>query len=488
MRKFTISLVPAFVLSLAAAAAAQQGEKPLTTGKDMTDTVKITVSGRVILDYVWRGGEITAFTDDGQDGGPPSGPLESNSENTFEGYLAVGMNIDLSDKVSAVVEFGSKRVDGGTILNWGNTTAELIQLREAHVNLGEFLMPALRLQAGLTTWSFDVRGRGNSFVMDPRHSQSFYRNASVTSDTGLTLTGRAGAPEELEPIGIWARYSRDLITLDFVALPAAIEGGGPQDDEAIYAVDFWYNLDSLSKGSRVGAILALVAGVNPFSTATPISGADTSVFTLGGGVSLNFMDAALNVYGEVYLQFGDAGSIAGSTVDAGGMAFQGGVTYTFAGDMKPWVGFNLTYLSGDDDAPPTTDDEAGAFLSYENINDLIILEDMYFGFDWDTNMFALKFSGGIYLNLGAGKNNLALEGILGIVRTAEEVEFATGDESALGNELDFKARWIITKQASLSAAIGLLFGSNVMEESIAASNGQQDDSAILYTFGADLRF
>ncbi|MFN3484872.1 MAG: hypothetical protein ACK44W_05250, partial [Planctomycetota bacterium] len=101
MRKCTSILVPGFVLALAAGAAAQEG-KPITTSKDMTDTVKITVSGNVVLDYVWRGAEISFFK-------PPFND-ESNT-NSFEGELGIRFNVDLSAKVSAVVELGRERVD-----------------------------------------------------------------------------------------------------------------------------------------------------------------------------------------------------------------------------------------------------------------------------------------------------------------------------------------------------------------------------------------
>src|SRR5437773_5314142 len=130
MRKFSMALVPGFVLALALSAAAQ--EKPITTNKNNTDTLHVTVSGNVDLDYVWRSQELTGFTTSNFFLSPTV-PATSHAENTFEGYLAVRMDVDLNDKVTAVVEFGTKRVDGGTILDWGNATANVVQLREARV-------------------------------------------------------------------------------------------------------------------------------------------------------------------------------------------------------------------------------------------------------------------------------------------------------------------------------------------------------------------
>src|SRR5438552_1120299 len=95
-----------FVLALSATAAAQ--EKPLSTTKEMAETVRIAVTGETDLNYVWRRQEITSFTG-GVSG--TSTPGNASSENTFEGFVALRMNIDLSDKVSAVMEVGTKRVD-----------------------------------------------------------------------------------------------------------------------------------------------------------------------------------------------------------------------------------------------------------------------------------------------------------------------------------------------------------------------------------------
>jgi hypothetical protein len=483
MKKSAI-LASSFVLALAASALAQ--EKPLTTNKDMTQTVKVTVTGALVLDYVWRSSEVTFAT---ASIAPGAG---SDSENTFEGYFAARLNIDLSDKVAAVVEFGTRRVDAGAIDEWGSGVSEDIVLREAHVLLTDFLTQGLKAQIGIGTWTFDVRGRGNSFAFDLRHSASITKNISPFEDVTATLGTRTGAPDELDPVGVVLTYSRDALTLDFVLLPAVIEGGNPSADEGLAAVDFWYNLDSVGKGSRVGAILALMSFGDVGAGVGSLSGSHSAVFTLGGGVDLKLMNGQLEVYGEIYLQFGDAGKIRGaatdSDLDAGGMAFNAGAVYSFGGEMNPWVGASLTLISGDGDTVGGTDDTVDNFLAYDNVSDLIIIEDMYFGFDWDTNYFAIKFSGGLSLSVGA-KNNFGLEAILGITRTNEDVQFATSSEDALGTEFDVKAKWHVSKQATLQAAVGLLFGSDVLEEGMGGSaNSDSDDSAMLYTIGADLRF
>src|SRR5436190_12427816 len=153
--------------ALAFHAAAQ--DKPVMSSKGMSETVKVTVTGEVDLDYVWRSKEITAFMG-GADG--LSTPADSESENTFEGFVALRLNVELSDKVSALVEFGTKRADGGTLnvfaASSGTGSSSLtLKLREGSILVEELFMPELRMQFVISTWNFDLRGKGQSLAFDP---------------------------------------------------------------------------------------------------------------------------------------------------------------------------------------------------------------------------------------------------------------------------------------------------------------------------------
>jgi hypothetical protein len=466
MRKLSW-LSPAFVLALALSAAAQ--EKPLTTKKENDATVKVNVSGQFELDYIWRSKEMELFVDNVTGTG-------TESENTFEGQVALRFDVELSDKVSLVVEIGTERVDDGIINTWANASNQPgmdVVLREAHIMLADFLTPALSAQLGIETWAFDVRGKGSSFAFDPRHSQSFARNLSVVADGSIG----SNLPEHLQPVGGVLMYNRDAMTFELVLLPAVIEAGPASDDESLYAADFWYRLDG--KGSRVGAILALV-----HLAPAGASGTHSSVFTLGGGAVLKGLVENLELFGEIYFQFGEAAQ----DVDAAGIAFTAGAEYTLENGLK--LGGSLTIISGDDDTS-ATDDSVDTFLSYENVNDLMIIEDMYFGFDWDSNYFAFKAWADFPLSVGGGKDNLILSAMLGITRTMEDVEFGGGvSEDGLGNELDVKARWLMNKQVSFWAGIAVLMGSDILEESFpgGSNNDDADDSAQLFAVGTDLRF
>lgn len=444
MKKFVTVLAPAFVLAASLAAYAQ--EKPITTTKGNTDTVRVNVRGKLVLDYVERDAELADQTS-------IPGAGNNDAVNTFEGYVAVGFDVELSDRVSLVVEVGTRRADNGAVLPFGEsgtTSGQDIGVREARAALADFLTPGLRLEAGILNWGFDVDGRGGS-LFNPRGSQTFDRNISNSPVSAIA------APDVLDPVGAMLVYERDAIRLDIALLPAVLEAGRATDDESIYAVSGFYKFDD--KGSRVGVMLGLFS----------VPGQEATIFDFGGGVVLNSLVQNLSLSAEVHVQFGEVAA----NVDAGGIAFQLSGLYTF--ESGPAIGLIFTFLSGDDGTDATDEEN---FLSYEDIGDLAILEDMYYGIDWDTNYMAIKFHGSLPLSVGGGKNNLVLSAMLGIVTVVEDV----GTEDALGQELDLRARYEVTKQFALHALLGFLFGSDIQE----ATTGE--DSAILFALGVDLGF
>ncbi len=480
-------------LVLAAATAAAQ-DRPVTTTKDAGSTVKVNVSGDMVIEYVGRSREVTAFTESFSNPSvfPTGSPVTSEPETTFEGHVAMRITAELSEKIGAVIEFGTRRIDDGFILEHDGEAAQAVLLREAHVMLNELFTPELRAQLGMTTWSFNVRGHGGSLAFDPRHSQTITRNF----DSNFTLNGAeainerlagAGFPDELQAMGAVLTYTSGQVTVDLVLLPGIVEGGSPNDDEALYALDVMLNLDnSVSKGSRVGVIAAL----SSFET----GGNDHArVYTIGGGGSLRFMDGALEVYAEGYAQFGKVGvdgTAAADDVDAAGTAFQVGAQYRHAvGNPMPiWAGVNFTVISGDGDTA-ANDDEANRFSAYESVNDLMILEDPYYGYDWDSNMSIFKVNAGLALSVGGGKDNLEISAIVGIAEAAEEIGASPNEEDKIGNEIDVKVKWLMSKQASISLAVAFLSGSDVLEAAMGgAANPQAEDNAYIWSLGANLKF
>lgn len=485
-------------------AAAAQEERPLGTSKERADTLKVTVTGEAVIDYVHRGREVTAFTDSDSNS-VPGGAQNSEDENSFEGFAAVRFDVELNQKVSIVVEVGTKRVDGDPAIATGRGSAFArlgenqsiaLALREARVLLREIVVPELRAEVGITTWTFDPRGQGSALAFAPRRSQTIRRNFDSdlifnTQDDVQNRMIEAAFADELESAGVVLTYAPEGCALDLVVLPAVVEDGPPNTDEALYALDFWYHLDAIGKGSRVGAIVALSSFRTNTVGVLPNDNEHARVWTVGGGADLRILDGALDVYLEGYAQFGRAGRVQATDdeIDAAGRAFRGGVEWRHAlGNPIPiFAGFNYTQYSGDSDTDPT-DKKADRFSAYEGVNDLMILEDNYFGYDWDSNYTAFKFYGGATLS-AAAKDDLELRAIVGITKATEDVFTPTGEDDDLGNEVDIRIRWRLTRQTVIKLDLAFLFGSDLLEEAMRSiSHANPEDSTSIYVLGLETRF
>ena len=479
-------------LCLSAAAAVAQ-DRPVTTKPDRADSVKVHLGGKVDMDYVQRDKTLRSLAgmQDITNFLSPTPTLGNDSTNDIEGDISIRADVELTEKISGGIEIRRSRIvePVGVIPMFGMDISDTIVLRDAHMKLSDFLSPGLTARLGIQNWDFDVRGRGSAFAFAPYYAQPITSLASLgtrnildAQDTvapggNLASYGTLSAAEGT-PVGIHLNYKSGSISIDLVALPMITEGGEPNGDESLYAVDFWYDLtESMGKGSRIGAILA-VSHVDPALT----GGTNDSKFITGGvGANLAF-SGGFEVYGEVYFQTGSINE----NLDADGLAFQIGGRWT-GEDGKFWVELNFTMLSGDD----STDGDNSYFVSYENINDFVIIEDMYFGLDVDSNYTAIKIMGGLLLDLGAGKKNLELQLNIGFFSTTEDVVSTGGaQEDGLGTEVDVKAKYHLNKQAALVLNLGVLTSSDILEGMTTFTVGaaSADDATWLASLGFDLTF
>lgn len=455
--KTSALFTPALIAVLALSANAQQG---IQTNADRKETLKVTVSGGFDMDWVFRGKEIVAvLTGSMQD----EARIESNAN--------VRLDIDLSNKVSVILNLATVRLNGDYsnigVLGDGGQNVELWDLA---VRIQEVLDPAITVQLGTQNdFMFDIRGRGSPLFFAPGMSGGFGGNIGSTTVGNLDYNQVAG-------VVLW--YNRDAAHFAVALLPAIDEGGAASNDEAAYAVTFYYDLDSVGKGSRLGAILA----VNTLSSADAGS-ATSSIITIGGGASLKGLGGmeGLEVFGEFYIQSGDIGTSG----DAGGTAFSLGGHYDLQGEGAPWVGLEFTILSGDDDL---LDTDVDSFLSYENVNDFAIIESNLYGLNISTNYTAIKIMGGISFTAGGGeKNNMSLQGGLGIFTATEDINVGgtIGDTDEIGTEFDVKLTYAYSKAVSMDVTVAFLFGSEVLE---GATAPEDEDSTSLFALGLNGKF
>ncbi len=457
------------------------------------DTLRVFVSGGIDFDGIYRDRNLT--------GAGAGGRGFGSSTWSVEGEVGLRFDIEMQEKINAVVSLRTQRVkDGfsgaGDVLSAQNGAVLLssdhnafgadpeetrLFVDEASVTVNELFDPLIRLTAGIVPVAFDLRGRGSAFFFDPRHSSTFGKGVGLPfapslgggAASGVTVLGFA---DELQPAGFQIAYARESFTAGLFLLPAILEGGDSSIDEAAYGIWALFAPKELGEGTRFGVIVA----VDSFELS------NTSVWTVGGGLDFHGLLDGLEIYGEVYFQFGRAGvNSDGDVLSAGGWAFQVGAEYRFPDNARNlWFGIDFTWVSGDGDRE---DDSVQTFLSYENVNDLLILEDRCFGLDLDTNYLSLKLAGGMAFTLGSGaiQNNLEILVRGGLNLLHHELTLAGGDDSRrIGHEIDLRAKLSVTKQMSFDTAVGFLLGSEVLEEVF----GTDGENGILWTLGTTVRF
>ena len=113
---------------------------------------------------------------------------------------------------------------------------------------------------------------------------------------------------------------------------------------------------------------------------------------------------------------------------------------------------------------------------------------MYYGYDVDSNYSVIK------VNVGAKfatlrENDLQLDLMVGFARHAEETPFGAQGVDELGNEVDVRASWEISKQFAFKGAFAILTGSDLVEQSLTTGGSTDpEDSTWLWYLGFDLRY
>lgn len=486
MKNAVYATVPVFVLAMAMSAFAQG---KVDTDPNNKEDVKVTLSGDFDLDWVFRDRALGAAR--GTVGAYGAGLGDTGrAEGVIHGGYHIRLAADLSEKVRINVVLENRRLGGGTPANTDllgvNPEGLAVIVREANIVLSELFDPGVSVMIGANKWAFSIRDNQKALFWDPANS------GSITANIGGALPGGSGAStpalDELQPTGIVVMYNREQLHFTVAILPAIIEGGSAAADEAGYVAAMTYDIPGVGKGSKFGAMLAISS--SGFTTLADSTASESVMFTLGVGASIKDLGMpGLELFGELYFQGGTIGStgVAANhdTVDVGGVALEIGAKYTVGGELMPWVEFKITYMSGDDDQT-AGDTDCDAYLSYGNHADLMIIEDSFYGFGWNTNELGVKVSGGVALSVGGGKNNFRIWGILGLCTTVEDVNFGpvVGNEKALGTELDARFAYDFSKQVSVDGGIGLLFGSKILEESLGGSaDPDADDASMLFTVG-----
>lgn len=477
MKKVCMAILPLFAMALSAFA---QDGVGLKGSKAKTETTSITIVGEFNWDVVNRDAALTIVR--GSMDGDPNGSAEA----THHFHARIGVDVDLSEKVKIKLNLETARFNpggsSGSIANnadvVGNSPPD-VDFRECNITFSEVFDPAVTISAGLHTvaWGRFFNPSNSASILNnilgPENNQTF---------NGLPV-GLDGARAQLLPAGVIGTFTRESIHINLALLPVIISdtGSATDNDEGAYALNVAYDIAGLGTGSNANVTIILHD--------TPETGA--GMYSFGGGVNLVDLGVPhLNVSADVMINSGTAYENNGNEFDAKGMGFDVNVLYTFEHDLQPWVKLTFTSLSGDDFA--VGDSDIDSFLSYEDIRDLMIIEDPFYGLDIDSNLTAIKISGGASFSIGQGKNNLIVKAIIGLCTAQEEFGVSPNDEDAYGTEIDITARYMFSKQVNIHAGFAMLTGSDVLDLFGGGSTPpvaqHADDSTMLATVGVDAGF
>ncbi len=422
------------------------------------DTITLTISGSTDIDAVFRNrvlvdarGSLTTTTGAERGAG------------TIEGTVQLRLTASLQESVTTSLLFRNERLPGDGLLGANPEGLGLI-VKEAWLQFDGVLNPGVSLAIGAQPYSFDLRGRGSPFFFDPYHSESFF--------TDINAPSLVSALDSLQPTGAVVRY----LTEEFEATVAAlvlIEGGTLKDKE-IAGVGTVLGRFGRSRWGFMAAIDA-------------VAGARTSLLTFGGGLSYREF-AGWELYVEAYAQIGDRTEIifGGQKASLSGIAhgFQLGARYETSHGRAPsatnyFLELNYTWLGNDHDI---TDDEENRFISYENVNDLLVLESSLYGLDLDTNFMVLKILAGM-----SPWERVSISGALGFAKLNAPAPFIPSllnRTNDLGMEADVRVVYEFSRQVTIHFDGGVLTSSAFIKRNTSGA----EDRAGVAVMGVVVRF
>lgn len=429
-----------------------------------------------------------------------------NSIDLFTGRFTLRGDLSWGDRVSGRVEFETKSIaDGGAALgtaadDWNRIGADGadkdLEVEQAYIDIKQVVTDFITLRLGMQDVRYKNTVHEDPFFMDLTESESAWSGAS--SD-GYRLTNSVNRTT-LEPVGILARLAmaEQPWTLDlfYFTVSENIAGGTGEakQDERIAGAVFSYDLAGIVAALdalKAGIMLVQFGGGTASPSATARQGGQ-NVRTWGLNFDLMAMEKQIEVFGEFYTQSGTVfeDTSARGDLDQSGQAFQFGARYVPAMEnlKNYWAELKYSKISGDEN-PADSDNEQ--FMSYENVDDFIVMESNDFGLDWDANYKAWK--------LKVGANDIAALGEFGKIsatlkygmfKTDETVytidatgaggtlagttnQFAAiGSGDKLGNEFDLNVELSHSKNVRFYWTYGLLMGSDALDDATPSSESK----------------
>ncbi|MGE3163332.1 MAG: alginate export family protein [Planctomycetota bacterium] len=378
----------------------------------------------------------------------------TGSETILKPTIALNLDVQLADGVNTVLtlqtpyQFGD---EGGT--NTSSTPGVVrrnLEVEQLYVNWKGAFVPELTLRFGIQEFKQDFTGSGNPFFVDVSRAETPFDNpgpnnaAAGTADVGAPQSASAGLVNSQEAAGLHALYELGDLDLELFYFTIG-ETYRKNSDRTLFGL-------SLSTASDLTEEMAWSAGVGLYMLQNDSS---SVIYTVGGGGAIHLMNESLKLYGEGYVQGGDYREIGGPAngiSQRNAFALYGGFRYTLP-DVTGSPFFDVSYweISGDDNGG---DSRNTAFVSLENNNDTIIVEDGLYGLDIDQNYRAIKAKAGF-----SPHSQLRVDALYAFFQLHENngtYSAAGTTQDKIGDEFDVSLRYFATDYLTFRAAAGWL--------------------------------
>lgn len=388
-----------------------------------------------------------------------NGGANTDAQSAMLYHYNLGVTANVGDRVTGRIELENDLLNSAsgtganandTALIGEGTSFESTQVGEASITADRFLAENLSLTIGIQDYDTDLRGDGNPFFLDLQNSESI-------TGAGRDLNQDAGGAKLTADIG----QSGALDLFWFTVRENSAPSVGNDNDEHILGAVFNGSLQDTGSYQVLATYFQDVNG--------PAGSSVYGVWTIGGGVEYDLSKAS-NLYGEAYVQGGERGPNVDQDTSIA-------VDLGYAGEAGPaYYDLSLTHVSGND---PNSQDR-GDFLSYEDNDDTMILEENILGLDVDQNYQKLQAVVGFDTTFRR-KDDLSVELLAAYAQRAEDSGL---QDDSLGIETDLNVTWAHSEALDFELGLARVWSGDHWD----LDQGATSDALDLYTVSANLNF
>ncbi|MBI4580322.1 MAG: hypothetical protein HY718_11510, partial [Planctomycetes bacterium] len=355
---------------------------------------------------------------------------------------------------------------------------------------------------------WDLRGNGNPFFMGLRTDGAEYASIGpVTESFGVfgsqwaysNIVGAGGIGlyrDSAEAGGLEFWYTADehlkveLFTLTLV------ETGWAHADEYTYGARVLYNMPD--SPSMLQGFFSVISN----------DGDHNRMYNIGAGLDY-WVDRA-ELFGEFIYQWGDYGDEGAVFTSPAAVGVDGqidqeswagyiGARYNFDVQMHPYIEALAQWVDGDNGDHDSDGDQNQDFVSYEDNDSLMILEDNLYGLDVDSNYWKIQAELGATHTL-CTEDDLRFRIVYAYSRLVDppdrvelvDTEADRGLDHKLGQEVDVHLDWAYSDSLRFGVAGGVLFTGTFWDDTGGFGADEDEDATSgdmwMVVVDAQLRF